>query len=620
MKNLTHIHVHTSYSFLDGYGSPASRAKKAKELGMTAIAITDHNHLGGCVDFQNACKKEGIKPILGVELYYTEDSSILSKDAKEREALALESAKAAGVEIPAKALKKDIKELIAPFAYDTKQYHIIFLAKNQVGWKNLVKLQSEAARACTYNGRFCADDSIIERYKEGLIMTTACIGSIVNGYIMKGELAKAYEKLDKWHAMFGDDFYIELQPLNEPEQALCNYHLIQYALTHNVKLIATNDVHYTNYEDIDDHDTLLCIGIGKLKSDENRMRYAPEFWIRSYDEMIQAFRSQYTCNSYLSDKISYDEYMALMEEALENTNLIADKVDANIKIGSDKPILPKLDIPHGFTSEQYLTLLSYKGLFKYLSNNKGLNVTEYINRLDFELNVINTKGYADYMLITKDIIDWCQQNDIPVGPGRGSASGSLCLFVNGITKCIDPIKYGLLFSRFLTMDRTALPDIDTDFSYLNRQRVIQYLKDKYGEECVSFIGTYTEMGVKSGLKDVGRVLDIDFSTMNALSKKIDEWTDEAPSIKFKDLDKLAEGDEKDRAIYKEFKETEEQYKELFRLARAFEGTPRNQGVHASGILVTPMPINDMFPTRFVDGSQVTLYTGPQVETVGGVNC
>ena len=206
-----------------------------------------------------------------------------------------------------------------------------------------------------------------------------------------------------------------------------------------------------------------------------------------------------------------------------------------------------------------------------------------------------------------------------VGPGRGSASGSLCLFVNGITKCIDPIKYGLLFSRFLTMDRTALPDIDTDFSYLNRQRVIQYLKDKYGEECVSFIGTYTEMGVKSGLKDVGRVLNIDFATMNALTKKIDEWTDEAPSIKFKDLDKLADGDERDRAIYQEFKATEEQYPELFRLARAFEGTPRNQGVHASGILVTPMPINDMFPTRTdKEGNRVTLYTGPQAEMVGGV--
>lgn len=458
MKNFTHLHVHTAYSFLDGYGSPASKAKKAKELGMNAIAITDHNHMGGCLDFQSACHNEGVKPLLGVELYYTKDTSILSKDAKERNQLALEKAKEAGVVIPEKALKKEIAELIAPYEYPTKQYHVLFIAKNQKGWKNLVKLQSEAARICTYNGRFLCDDDMLRRYKEGIIMTTACLGSIVNNHIMKGDIESAYKQLGIWSEIFGDDFYIEIQPLNEPEQALCNYHLIQYAINNNVKLVATNDSHYTNYEDIDDHDTLLCIGIGKLKTDENRMRYQPEFWLRSYDEMIQAFTNQYCRNSYLSERMSLEEYISIAEQALDNTNLIAEKVDNNIKLGSDKPILPKVEVPNGLTSEQYLTLLSYKGLFKYLSKNKELNPNEYIDRLDFELNVINSKGYADYMLIYRDIVQWCQNNDIPVGPGRGSASGSLCLFVNGITKCIDPIKYGLLFSRFLTMDRTALPD------------------------------------------------------------------------------------------------------------------------------------------------------------------
>lgn len=619
MKNFIHIHVHDYYSFLDGYGSPASKAKRAKELGMKAIATTNHNHLGGCVEFQRACFDEGIKPILGVELYYTKDTSILSKDSKERYQLALDAAEIAGVIIPPKAKKKDIAELIAPYEYNTKQHHIIFLAKNQLGWRNLVKLQSEAAKVCTYNGRFLCDDDMILKYREGLIMTTACLGSIVNQYLVKGMIKEAYDQLDKWHAIFGEDFYVEIQPLNESDQALCNYYLIKYAESREIKIIATNDSHYTYESDIDDHDTLLCIGLGKLKEDDNRMKYAPEFWLRSYEEMQTAFTAQYLSNSLLRENMSLEEYLAITELALDNTNLIADKVDADIKLGSDKPILPKLDIPNGFTSEQYLTLLSYKGLFKYLSKHKELNMQEYIDRLAFELNVINTKGYADYMLIVKDIVDWCQENNIPVGPGRGSASGSLCLFVNGITKCIDPIKYGLLFSRFLTMDRTALPDIDTDFSYLNRQAVIQYLRDKYGEDCVSFIGTYTEMGVKSGLKDVGRVLNIDFATMNALSKKIDEWTGEAPSVKFKDLDKLAEGDDRDKEIYKEFKETESYYSELFRLARAFEGTPRNQGVHASGILVTPMPINDMFPTRVdKEGNLVTLYTGPQAEMVGGV--
>lgn len=616
-KNFAHLHLHTHYSFLDGYGSPASRAKKAKELGMNAIAITDHNHLGGCLEFQKACKDEDIKPILGVELYYTKDTNMLSKDAKIRYELALEAAEKAGVIIPPKAKKKDIKELIAPYQYDTKQHHLLFLAKNQTGWNNLVKLQSEAAKVCTYNGRFICDDNMINKYKDGLIVTTACLGSIINRYIMKERFIEAYAQLDKWRNMFGENLYIEIQPLNEPDQALCNYHLIQYAVNNNIKLVATNDVHYTNQSDIDDHDTLLCVGIGKLKSDEERMRYKPEFWMRSYDEMIEAFTTQYHSNEYLSSRMGLEEYIETVKQALSNTNLIASQVEAGIKLGSDTTILPKLEIPNGFTAEQYLTLLSYKGLFRYLSDKPELNLQEYLDRLAFELNVINTKGYADYMLIYRDIVEWCQNEGIPVGPGRGSASGSLCLFVNGITKCIDPIKYGLLFSRFLTMDRTALPDIDSDFSYLNRHRVIQYLKDKYGEDCVSFIGTYTEMGVKSGLKDVGRVLNIDFATMNSISKKIDEWTGDAPSVKFKDLDKLENGDNKDKSIYTEFKKYENNYSELFRLARSFEGTPRNQGVHASGILVTPMPINNLFPTRVdKDGSLVTLYTGPQCESLG----
>lgn len=578
MNNFVHLHVHDHYSFLDGYGSPESRAKKAKELGMNAVATTNHNHLGGCLEFQQACHKEGIKPILGVELYYTKDTTILSKDAKERYELALAAAEEAGIKIPSKAKKKDIKELITPFEYDTRQHHLLFLAKNQIGWNNLVKLQSEAAKVCTYNGRFLCDDSMIEKYKEGLIMTTACLGSIINRYIKKEKFIEAYAQLDKWKDMFGDNLYIEIQPLNEPEQALCNYHLIQYAINNNVKLVATNDVHYTNQSDIDDHDTLLCIGIGKLKADENRMRYNPEFWMRNYSEMIEAFTNQYFSNSYLSSRMELEEYLNIVEKALNNTNLIADTVEDGIKLGSDTTILPKLHIPSGFSSEEYLTLLSYKGLFKYMAKNPELNLQEYLDRLAFELNVINTKGYADYMLIYRDLVQWCQDNDIPVGPGRGSASGSLVLFVNGITKCIDPIKYGLLFSRFLTMDRTALPDVDSDFSYLNRHRVIQYLKDKYGEDCVSYIGTYTEMGVKSGLKDVGRVLNIDFATMNSISKKIDEWTNNAQSIQFKDLDKLADGGDKDKQIYANFKECENTYPELFRLARAFEGTPRNQGV------------------------------------------
>lgn len=618
-NNFTHLHVHDYYSFLDGYDSPKNKVKRVKELGMTSLASTNHNHLGGCLEFQKECLAENIKPILGVELYYTEDTSILSLPIETRNEIAINKAKENGIKIDQKAKKKDIKELIKKYEYDTKQYHIIFLAKNQTGWNNLVKLQSEASKICTYNGRYICDDNLIEKYKDGIIMTTACIGGIVNNYILKGEIDKAYKKLDKWHKIFKDDFYIEIQPLSLENQAFCNYYLIQYALNNNIKLIATNDSHYTYKDDVDIHDTLLCIGLKKLKSDKDRMKYIPEYWLRSYDEMIEAFTNQYNAYDILKNNFTLDKYIDIVSNALNNTNEISNKVDKNIKLGSDKPILPKVDIPNGLSSSQYLTLLSYKGLFKYIKENNITNIKEYIDRLAFELSVINTKGYSDYMLIVKDIINWCESQNIPTGPGRGSASGSLCLFVNGITKCIDPIKYGLLFSRFLTVDRTSLPDIDSDFSYLNRPRVIQYLKNKYGDNCVSFIGTYSELGVKNGLKDVGRVLNYDFTTMNNITKKIDEITDDAPSIHFKDIDKYKDGDNKEQMKYSEFKKLENEYKELFKIARMLEGTPRNTGVHASGVLVSPIPINDIFPTiTDNEGNLITLYTGPQVEECGGV--
>lgn len=374
-----------------------------------------------------------------------------------------------------------------------------------------------------------------------------------------------------------------------------------------VKTIATNDIHYTLKEDNEDHDTLLCIGTGKLKKDENRMRYDHEFWMRDYNEMIEAFIR--------NDNSS--EYYATVIESLYNTNLIADMVDENISLRSEVPLFTKVKLPKNYTSEEYLTHKCWRELYKYLSKNPTFNKREYEARLKWELFVINTKGYAPYMLTVDEFVTWSNKNGVPTGPGRGSAAGSLVLFVLGITKVIDPIQNGLLFSRFLTMDRTALPDIDIDFCYYGRSTTINHMKEEYGAECVSHIGTYTEMGVKSGLKDIGRVLDVDFTIMNAISKKISELTDDAPSISFKDLDKLKETD---AVKYEEFRRLENENPEVFRLARKFEGTKRNFGVHASGVLVTPSAINDIFPTR-VDkdtGVMVTLYTGPQVEECNGV--
>lgn len=612
-KNFVHTHLHTYYSLLDGMGSPEERILRAKELGMEAIAITDHNHLGGCLEFQAACKKHGIKPLLGVELYWTWDRHSISLSKAERDKQALEKAKETGVEIPAKAKKSEIAELLKDYSYDTTGYHIILIAKNQTGWNNIVKIQSIASDEGTFNSRFHCDNDLLSKYSEGVIVTTACVGSVFGKHLREDNYDIPYDIFNSWVEIFGkENVFVELQGLEWEEQGIVNERLIEMARTFNTRLIATNDVHYTFEDDDDDHDTLLCIGTGKMKADKDRMRYDHEFWLRSYDEMIEAFNRYEPKDT----EITKEQYMKVVEEALENTNLLADMVDEDINLGSDVPLFTKTDLPKGYTNEKYLSTECWKNLYKYLRKNPTFDRREYEDRLWWELHVINKKGYAPYMLTVEEFVTWANEHGCPTGPGRGSAAGSLVLFLMGITKVIDPIQNGLLFSRFLTMDRTALPDVDIDFCYYGRDSVIKHLEEKYGAECVSHIGTYTEMGVKSGLKDVGRVLEIPFGVMNEISKKISEITDDAPSIKFKDLDKLKE---EDLTRYTIFSEMEMKYPELFRLARKFEGTKRNFGVHASGILVTPTPVNDIFPTRKdKTGVKVTLYTGPQVEACNGV--
>ncbi len=622
-RDIVHLHVHDFYSFLDGFGSPKEHVQRAAELGMTAMAITNHNHVGSCIEFQRACNEEGLKPLLGLESYWTEDINILSLPLEERDKYAIERAEAAGIEIPKGkgVTKKSIKELIAPYEYDTKQYHITFIAINQIGWHNLLNLQSESAEKCTYNGRFLCDDEMISKHKEGLIMLTACIGNASASAFIKGNIEKGYDRLDKWKEIFGDKMYVEIQPLNIEKQWIANNHLIKWAKDNDVKVVATNDVHYTNKEDHDDHDTLLCIGIGKTKDEEDRMRYSNDFWIKSYDEMIESFDNQIESmkeNDFPGKELFNErEYRLDITQSIENTNYIPDLCE-NIKLGSDVPLFPELkNLPEGMTPEDQLNIIAYQKLYEYKDSHPEIDLKAYEERLSFELDVINSKGFAPYFLIVKEYIDWADSNDCPIGPGRGSVAGSLTAFVAGITKVIDPIKYNLLFFRFLTDDRTAPPDIDTDVDYENRGKLIEHLEELYEKENVSHIGTYTYMGVKSGLKDVGRVLKIDFSAMNAITKKIDEILD-MPSAKFKDYDALGESENEANLMkYKEFKNLEDMNPELFRLARRFEGTPRNMGVHASGILVTPLPISQLAPTRTAkDGTRVTLYTGEQLEDLG----
>lgn len=661
-KNFTHLHVHSSFSLLDGYSSPLKLATRAKDLGMTAMALTDHNHLLGIPQFQKACKDVGIKPILGYEAYYTPDMSILSMSAEDRIEWAKDRARKLGpangfdfdaayldLEQPIgkkgarlkkrKVPMKDIHELLKDYEYNTKSYHLILIAKNQTGWKNLVKIQSESSKYCTYKGRYHCDLNLLRKYHEGIICSTACIGSYFAKMIIAGKYEEAISTIKEFHDLFGEDFYLEIQPLNIEEQHATNFFLMKYAKQFGIKLIATNDVHYAMREDHDDHAVIVNMGLGRTAdgssknkksesedSDDsdintpitNNMIYSDDYWIRSYDEMIDYFKIQkdsiFSNDMYCVDDDIKNHYMDYVSGALENTNRIADQIE-DIKLGSPVPLFPIYkDVPEGYTEESYFIELCIRGLFSYKQEHPEIDINVYFKRLFKEIRVIKKKGFVPYFLAVYNYTNWCKENKIPVGPGRGSAAGSLCLYMLQITSSIDPIKNELSFERFLTEDRTSPPDVDLDFAYTKRQDVIKYLQDYYGIEFVSSIGNITTLGVKSGIKDIGRYFNYSVEDMNKLTKEIDALFD-APSLTFKDIDSLADSDDvKDKETYASFKKLEDKYPKLFKYARKFEGNARNLGVHASGILITPVPINDYVPTRYVDGLSVTLYEGPTLES------
>ena len=450
------------------------------------------------------------------------------------------------------------------------------------------------------------DMNLLRQYHEGVIVTTACIGS----YPAKMLEAREYDKAEGYIAdmanIFGNDFYLEIQPLDIDKQWRTNLFYKEMAKKYGIQVVATNDVHYTLKEDFEDHDTLLCIGTGKKKSDTDRMRYSHDYWIKSEDEMYDSFSLQ------ASSMDKGEDYREFYTQAIKNTALLASKVEDGIQLGADKPLFSNVQVPSGFTTASYFDYLAWKGLYAYLSKHPECDRKAYEQRLNTELNIIIPKGFAAYMLAVREYVTWANENGCLTGPGRGSAAGSLALFCIGVTKNIDPIKENLLFSRFLTADRKDPPDVDIDFAWSHRDDVVHHLEDYYGEEYVAHIGTYSEMGVKSGLKDVCRVLEVPFTESNLITKTIDEINN-APGVKFKDLDAMKDGDENEQKAWAKFNELESRYSEVFRLARAFEGTPRNQGVHASGVLVTPVPVSSLFPVRYKDGTAITLYTGPQLE-------
>ena len=622
----THLHVHTAYSFLDGYCHIPKLVSRAKELGMTSLAITDHNHMGGIYEFQKECNKQGIKPILGYEGYQTWNSEELAKDVDTRWANAATDAFREGIvteeEAQAVITKKkgfkgikEVKERIKPFMYDTRQYHLILLAMNQTGLNNLIKLQSEAAKVCTYNGRFLFDMGMLRKYNEGVICTTACVANMAAKTLNNGDKQLAETILLEYKDIFKDRFYLEVQPNDFDDQINVNNFYIEMHKKHDISLVATSDVHYVLKTDNKDHDVLVCIGTGTDIFDSKRMRYDHNYWLKSEEEMQDDFKKILNKSEKVKE-VALEKY-ALYLEAMKNTQIIANMVE-DVTLGSKTPLMPKL--PGSNNTKKELRELAYKGLYELAKRYKYIadDIVNYEKRLAYELNIINYKDFADYMLIVREYLNWADNNGIMTGPGRGSAAGSLVLLCIGITKNVDPIKHDLLFGRFLTIDRTGLPDIDSDVSYFGRDKVIQHIKDLYGESNVAHIGTYTQQGVKSGLKDVGRALKVPFDKMNSLSKEIDKFEGSVPpQPKFKDYDSLKDGNETEKSLYAKWKKLEEDNKEIFRLARAFEGLKRNFGVHASGVLAMPCRVDDYFPTRTDDnGIMITLFTGVECEELG----
>lgn len=545
MKSFVHLHVHTSYSLLDGSCRMDKIVKRAKELEMPALAITDHGVMYGVVDFYKKCKAEGIKPIIGCEVYVAPNSRF------------------------------DKRPNI-----DDKPYHLVLLAKNNVGYQNLIKLVSLAHLEGFYY-RPRVDREILDLYSEGLIVTSACLAGEVNSFLRKEDYEGAKDAALWYQQTFGQgNFYLEIQNQGLAEQDNLNRLIAQIGKETNIPLVASNDVHYINKEDSKLQDVLMCIQMGKTLDDESRLRFdTDEFYLKNYDEM----------------NLSLGEY----QEALDNTVEIAQKCDVEFTFGENH--MPDFDIPQGYSLETYLEKLCLDGL-----KERYETITEEImDRLKFELQTINNMGYPGYFLIVWDFINYAKQEGIYVGPGRGSAAGSLVSYTLGITD-IDPIKYELLFERFLNPERVSMPDIDIDFCYERRSEVIDYVVSKYGKERVSQIITFGTMAARAAIRDVGRVMNIPLGFVDKVAKLIPNEigiTLEKAIIVSPELRQLIEENE--------------QVKELFYTAQGLEGSPRHAGTHAAGLVISKEPLDTYLPLqRTSDDAVSTQFAKENVEEIG----
>ena len=541
-----HLHVHTEYSLLDGSNKIKEYVARVKELGMTAAAITDHGVMYGVIDFYKAAKAAGIRPVLGCEVYVAPNSRFDRETA----------------------------------GGEDRYYHLVLLAENDRGYGNLVKIVSKGfVDGYYYKPR--VDMEVLEAYHEGVIALSACLAGEVQRNLVRGFYEEAKKTALKYQECFGEgNFFLELQDHGIEQQQMVNQQLLRLSKDTGIELVATNDVHYTYETDADSHDILLCLQTGKKLSDENRMRYdGGQYYVKSEEEMRRLF--------------------PYAQEAIANTQKIADRCRVEIEFGHTK--LPDFPVPEGYTTYGYLEKLCRDGL-----KERYAVVTEELSeRLSYELGVIKDMGYVEYFLIVWDYIRFARENGITVGPGRGSAAGSLVSYAMKITN-IDPIRYNLIFERFLNPERISMPDIDVDFCFERRQEVIDYVVEKYGRDCVTQIVTFGTLAARGVIRDVGRVMDLPYAYVDVIAKSI-------PNELGITIERALTMNPELRGRY----ENEENVKRLIDMSKRLEGLPRHSSTHAAGIVISQKPMEEYVPLgRGIDGMITTQFTMTTIEELG----
>ncbi|WP_443029223.1 DNA polymerase III subunit alpha [Spirulina sp. CS-785/01] len=556
------LHIHSDYSLLDGASQLPALVNRAAELGMPAIALTDHGVMYGAIELLKLCRSQGVKPIIGNEMY------VINGDITDR--------------------KKRYK-----------RYHQVVLAKNTQGYRNLTKLTTvshlQGIQGQGIFSRPCINKELLEQYHEGLIVTSACLGGEIPQCILKNDLERAKD-VAKWYKnLFGDDYYLEIQDHGSPEDRIVNIEIVKIAQELDIKIIATNDSHFISCNDVEAHDALLCIQTKKLLTEDKRLRYSGTEYLKTAEEMMALFRD------HLPDDI--------IQTAIANTLEVAEKVEPYKILG--EPRIPDYPIPAGYTPDSYLEEVTWQGLLDRLKLRSRSEVSpDYKDRLDYELKMMQRMGFSTYFLVVWDYIKYARDNHIPVGPGRGSAAGSLVAYSLKITN-VDPVHHGLLFERFLNPERNSMPDIDTDFCIEKRDEIIKYVTRKYGEGNVAQIITFNRMTSKAVLKDVARVLDIPYSESDRMAKLIPVARGKPTKLK------VMISDDTPCKEFKERYDTDPKVKRWVDMAVRIEGTNKTFGVHAAGVVISSLPLDEVVPLqKNNEGAVITQYSMDQLESLG----